>query len=77
MIMHLFYFDAKFALFRPFSGLDWNELSQLWNIARYIYVPCFRCVVNSIPDRTFLSVRYKNRISKGVQVNATHIKIVL
>ena len=34
----------------------------MWNIARHFYTSSFRRAVNSILDRTFLSVSYKNRI---------------
>ena len=44
------------------TGLDWNKLAQVWNIARCFYLSSLRYAVNSTLDRRFLSVRYKCHI---------------
>ena len=44
-------------------GWGSNKLMQVRNIVRHFYLSYFRRVVNSAINRTFLGVRYKNRIS--------------
>ena len=44
-------------------GWGGNKLMQVRNIVRHFYLSYFRRVVNSTINRTFLGVRYKNRIS--------------
>ena len=44
-------------------GRGGNKVVQVRNIVRHFYLSYFRRVVNSTINRTFLGVRYKNRIS--------------
>ena len=55
------------------ADLDGSELVQVWNIAHHFYLSPCRPVENFTLEEMFLDVRYKNCISEGVRLNATHI----
>ena len=58
-------------------GLGGNKMVLVQNIVRHFYLSCFRRVVNSTLDGTFLLVCYKKRISQGVCFNRTQINCIL
>ena len=62
-VLFSFFRTFLFIYSRPDPGLGENKLVLVWNIVRYFYLSCFRRVVNSTLDGTFLWVCYKKHIS--------------
>ena len=62
-VLFSFFCTFLFIYSRPDPGLGENKLVLVWNIVRHFYVSCFRHVVNSTLDGTFLWVCYKKHIS--------------